>query len=111
MHPLSPVLPLQFSNEQVYAKDQPEYNKLPAIRLDCRQGEVITRWRPNAEELELLNKGESLYLHIWTFGNRLQPILVEVDTADNVESRINLPHALRYIELVEDDSIVSSNIN
>lgn len=111
MHPLSPVLPLQPQNEVVYAKDQPEYNKLPAIRLDCRQGEVITRWRPNAEELELLNRGESIFLHIWTFGDRLQPILIEVDTADNIESRINVPHTLRYIELVEDNSIVGSKVN
>lgn len=107
MRPLCPVIPDE--NEVVFAKDQSEYNSLPAVKLDCRQGEVITRWKPDLAELEALNNGASIYLHVWTFGGRLQPVLLEVNTPENIRTKINIPHSLRYIELVEEDVLLDSN--
>jgi hypothetical protein len=100
MQPESPVIPGQ--EEMVFAKDQPEYNPLPAIRLEGRQGEVITRWKPRAEELAALAAGASIYLHLWTFGAPLQPILLTVATPEEAARSIGVPHALRYIELVSE---------
>lgn len=108
MQPESPVIPGR--DEVVYAETQAEYEPLPAIRLDCRQGEVITRWKPDAGELEALANGASIYLHLWTFGNPLQPILIEVATPEAVERAISVPHALRYVELAAETAYFESEI-
>lgn len=63
-----------------YAKDQPEYIPLPALRqaisekptpqeLSGWHGAVISRWRPTTEELEKLMAGDDICLETWTFGN------------------------------------------
>jgi len=77
MIPTSPVIPGFEKEEVVFAKDQPEYVPLPAIR--CSDGEVISRWRLGwRERLKILWTG-SLYLRQLTFGQKLQPQLPTVD--------------------------------
>lgn len=77
MTPHSPVLPSQPDiPEVVYAKDQPEYQPLPAVR--CDDGAVITRYRLTwRERLRVLWHG-SIWLQQLTFGDRLQPQLPTV---------------------------------
>ena len=59
----------------VYAKDQPEYLPLPAIRNDT--GIVITRWKLSwRERLRAVWSGD-LYLTILTFNRPLQPIKLD----------------------------------
>ena len=64
MTPVSPVLvdnPLQLS-EIVFAKDQPEYQPLPAIRTD--DGTVVSRWSLTwRERLRVLFSG-SIWLQL-----------------------------------------------
>lgn len=60
----------------VYAKDQPQYNPLPA-RVDAA-GVVITEWEPTADELERLLQGGRLRLWIHTHLQPLQPVSLEV---------------------------------
>ena len=37
--------PVEFKHQNVvFAKDQPEYQPLPALRLDTPEGEVISCW-------------------------------------------------------------------
>lgn len=74
MKPVSPVIPNQPEThglEIVFAKDQPEYLPLPAIR--CSDGQVITRWSLSwRERLRVLWTG-SLWLRQLTFNEPLQP--------------------------------------
>ncbi len=60
----------------VFAKDQPQYNQLPA-RLE-QDGTVITVWELTPEErIEIFNTGR-LHLRISTFNRPLQPICPSV---------------------------------
>lgn len=74
MTPATPVLPRQPKTrdlEIVFAKDQPEYLPLPAIRTS--DGQVITRWRLSwADRFRLLWSGD-LFLRQLTFNGPLQP--------------------------------------
>jgi len=44
MKPVSPVFAERLP-EVIFAKDQPEYIALPAVRIEGDEGEIITRWR------------------------------------------------------------------
>ena len=75
---MTPVLPdlIDGGHPITFAKDQPEYLPLPALRF--ADGLVLTRWRLSAEELAALVNGEDLYLSVWTFNRPLQPVLLTV---------------------------------
>jgi hypothetical protein len=61
--------------EIVFAKDQPQYRQLPAVRLD--DGTVISRWTLTwRERLRVLWTG-SLWLSCLTFNHPLQPTRLE----------------------------------
>lgn len=66
--------------ETVIAKDQPEYQPLPA--LVTRDGRVISQWKPTQSELEALFRGQPITLVIHTFLQPLQPIQIEVGGMD-----------------------------
>lgn len=70
----SPVF--EFGTEVVYAKDQPEYIPLPAIRFPAQEGLVVTRWTFTSEERDAIYDGADLYLATWTFNQPLQPLLL-----------------------------------
>ena len=60
----------------VFAKDQPEYIPLPSnVTPD---GLVMTEWEPTALELAHLAAGARVRLWIWTHGNPLQPVALDV---------------------------------
>lgn len=75
--PVSPVVPGTALPEIVFAKDQPQYEPLPAhVSAD---GMVLTRWKFTwRERFRLLFAGD-LYVWIWTFRRALQPIAIAVD--------------------------------
>lgn len=74
MKPVSPVIPGHTLPEIVFAKDQPEYQPLPAFR--DHDGYVLTRWRMTwRERLRVLFTGD-IYLSLLTFGRPLQPVLL-----------------------------------
>lgn len=66
--------------EIVFAKDQPEYQPLPAVVVQFQGGEVavITRWRLSLRERLRVLFGGSLWLQQMTFGKPLQPQLPSV---------------------------------
>lgn len=80
MEPISPVLPRQKNTREleiVFAKDQPQYRPLPAIRV--KDGTVITRWKLTfLERVKLLFTG-NLFLQQLTFNSSLQPQLPSLD--------------------------------
>lgn len=67
-----------------FAKDQPEYNPLPAMRIPTPMGEVITCWELSDEELEQVKTTKRIYLSQLTFNSPLQPIRMMADLADGV---------------------------
>lgn len=59
----------------VFAKDQPEYEPLPAnVSAD---GLVMTEWAPTVREMRTLELGGVIRLWIWTGGQPLQPVALE----------------------------------
>lgn len=77
MKPISPVIKDRNLQETVFAEHQDEYQNLPSIVLE--NGQVITRWKLSLRErLKVLFSGD-IYLWIWSFGNPLQPVLLEVE--------------------------------
>ena len=60
----------------VIAKDQPQYDPLPALLY--ADGKVMTEWSLTEEERLLLVAGERVRLWIWTFGRPLQPVALEI---------------------------------
>lgn len=77
MKSTSPVVPGMNLQEIVFAKDQPQYGPVPAVMFEAR---VITRWKLSwKERFKLLFTG-NLWLTLLTFGQPLQPILLEVDS-------------------------------
>jgi hypothetical protein len=60
----------------IIAKDQPEYDPLPA--LIYTDGRVLTEWSLTEEERGRLIAGERIRLWVWTFNHPLQPLQIEV---------------------------------
>lgn len=57
-----------------YAKDQPEYLPLPALKME--DGEIVTCWQPSIlERLRILFSGR-IWLNILTFNKPLQPLRI-----------------------------------
>jgi len=78
MKPITPHVMTAGSQLVVFAKDQPEYEPLPAA-VDP-QGVVMTEWELSAEDLAGVVNGGRIRLWIWTFGAPLQPVMLEVAT-------------------------------
>ena len=80
---LNKMTPKQFKEANVtFAKDQPEYQPLPAFRNDSLQGEVITCWNLTfRERLRILFKGE-IWLSLLTFNKPLTPSFITTKKSD-----------------------------
>jgi hypothetical protein len=78
--------PKQFKEVNItYAKNQPEYNQLPAFKNDSLQGEVITCWELSFKErLRILFKGE-IWLSLFTFNKPLTPSFLTTKKSDILE--------------------------
>ncbi|MGE5317665.1 MAG: class I SAM-dependent methyltransferase [Chloroflexota bacterium] len=76
--------PIEFPEANtVFAKNQPEYQPLPAFYdKDKREGTLISCWELTEEEkLKLLKTGK-IYISMMTFGHTMQPILPTVFKKD-----------------------------
>ena len=82
MTPVTPVIPGAKYKEVVFAKDQPEYAPLPAIRDSGQEGVVTTRWHLSwRERLQVLLHG-NLWLQLLTFHQPLQPVALTTKRPD-----------------------------
>ncbi|HYG03308.1 MAG TPA: hypothetical protein VD927_12740 [Chryseosolibacter sp.] len=78
--------PVEFPGHNVvFAKDQPEYQPLPALRIPGPQGEVITCWEMTKEELAEVMLTGRIYFKQLTFNGPLQPILPMAALGDDTE--------------------------
>ncbi len=87
MKPASPVLPGYNVAETVFAENQPEYMRLPAVKLVAPDHQVLTRWELSDEDRKKIAEGADVYLWVSTFGQPLQPVAVEVATAKEIMER------------------------
>lgn len=76
MKPQSPVIPGLEKYEIKIAEHQEEYQTLPALKLP--DNSVVTRWRLTWSERLAVLFGGNIFLSIWTFGQPLQPVYLEV---------------------------------
>lgn len=76
--------PIEFPGHNVvFAKDQPEYQPLPAMVLP-EDGTVITCWELSPQELEVIKKTGVVYLKQLTFRRPLQPVLLMAELGDDI---------------------------
>jgi len=91
-----PVIEGLESFETVYAKDQPEYIPLRALRSRTDDGRVMSRWSLTSEQRKAVAEGADIFLTLMTFNGPLQPITIAVATdinPDYVRLEYNLhPH-------------------
>jgi len=74
---------IEFKDQNVvFAKDQPEYQPLPALKLDTQEGEVITCWGLTfRERLRVLFKGK-VWVSMLSFNKPLTPLLLSTDSKE-----------------------------
>jgi len=78
VRPIEPVVPdIPTLETTTYAKNQPEYLPLPAIRLN--DGIVVTRWGLTWRERLRVLLGGSMWLVVKTFHRPLQPVLLTTE--------------------------------
>lgn len=75
--PASPVVVGLEAHEITYAKDQPEYIPLPAVR--SADGKIVTRWTLTDAERAAIANGADIFLFVWTHNNPLQPVALDID--------------------------------
>ena len=75
--------PIEFKDQNViFAKDQPEYQPLPALRLNTPEGEVISCWRMSIKErIKVLFTGH-IWLSLMSFNKPLTPSYMSVSRKD-----------------------------
>jgi hypothetical protein len=62
----------------VFAKDQPEYQPLPALKLDTSEGEVISCWKMTFwERIKVLITGR-IWVSLLSFNKPLTPSFISV---------------------------------
>jgi hypothetical protein len=76
MIPVPPKHPHPDAFPVVFAKNQAEYDPLPAF-VD-RNGMVMTEWELTAEDLAKVLAGGRVRLWVWTFGRGFSPVALEV---------------------------------
>lgn len=80
MEPVESGLAAEDATRVIFAKDQPEYMPLPALVFP--DGKICTEWRLTEDERARIQTGENIRLWIWNFGHPLQPVALEVTTAE-----------------------------
>lgn len=75
--------PIKFKHVNTeFAKDQEQYNTLPALRLDTPEGHVITCWKMTPKErLKVLFTGK-VWMNLMSFNKPLTPSLLSTDRKD-----------------------------
>lgn len=72
--------PVEFKHQNiVFAKDQPEYQPLPALRIDSPYGEVVSCWKLSLKErIKVVFTGR-VWLSLMSFNKPLTPSYLAVN--------------------------------
>jgi hypothetical protein len=84
-----PVIPGLEMFELEYAKDQPEYRPLRALRSMAGEGAILTRWTLTPEQRQAIAAGADVFLEVLTFAQPLQPVLLFVGPTPDVAAWAN----------------------
>lgn len=75
--------PITFKQQNVvYAKDQPEYQPLPALRLDTPEGQVISCWKMSFKERIKIFFTGKVWVSLMSFNKPLTPSYISVNRKD-----------------------------
>lgn len=92
--------PIEFKEQNVvFAKDQPEYRPLPAMRDGSKEGQVVSCWQLSFKErIKILFTGK-MWMSLMMFGKPLTPSILSVNKWDTLNKeyfeRIKLNEASR----------------
>ena len=76
--------PIEFKEQNVvFAKDQKEYQPLPALRFD--NGEVLTCWKVSWKELLRIAFTRKIWVAQLSFNNPLQPQYITANKYDVIK--------------------------
>lgn len=72
--------PVEFKHQNiVFAKDQPEYQPLPALRIDSPTGEVVSCWKLTFKERVKIVFTGRVWLSLMSFNKSLTPSFLAVN--------------------------------
>lgn len=72
--------PVKFKHQNVvFAEDQPEYQQLPALKIDTPTGEVISCWRLSFKERVKIIFTGKVWLSLMSFNKPLTPSFIAVN--------------------------------
>jgi len=72
---------IEFAEQTVViAKNQPQYNPMPAHVTQDSMGRIVCCWKLSIKERIKLMLTGKVWHHICTFGNSIQPQLLEVNS-------------------------------
>lgn len=75
--------PVPFPESNViFAKDQPEYQPLPAHRVGDAMGTVITCWELSDEEIQHIIETKKVWLSVYSFNKPLVHLLLTIQRSD-----------------------------
>ncbi len=75
--------PVEFKHQNVvFAKDQPEYQPLPALKIDSPQGEVVSCWQMTFKERIKVFVTGKIWLSLMSFNKPLTPSFMSVNRKD-----------------------------
>lgn len=98
--PISPVVPGLGLPVTAFAKNQPEYQELPAFRM--LDGTVLSRWRLTwRERLLVLLRGD-VYLWLMTFNRPLQPTQIQVERPSQTDLARSQAHARQSVAAISE---------
>jgi hypothetical protein len=71
---------IEFKHQNVvFAKDQPEYLPLPALKIDSLIGEVVSCWKLSFKERVKIVFTGKVWLSLMSFSEPLTPCFMSVD--------------------------------
>jgi len=72
--------PIKFKHQNiVFAENQPEYKPLPALKIEGKEGVVISCWGLSFKErVKVLFTGK-VWLSLWSFNEPLTPSYMAID--------------------------------
>ena len=84
-----------------YAKDQDQYNTLPALKIKGEEGHVVTCWKLSFLEKIKLLFGAKVWVSTMTFNKPLQPMLLSTSRKDHYSV-----NKCDHVWEVQDDSLI-----
>jgi hypothetical protein len=72
--------PVEFKHQNiVFAKDQPEYQPLPALKIDSPNGEIVSCWKLGFKERVKIVFTGRVWLSLMSFNKPLTPSYLSVN--------------------------------